>query len=211
MRRSLLLLSVGLLAVGGPAWAGSVFLNGVNIDGVTNTKFEKATVRIDEQGNVFIDAPGYAAKVVEAPPATPVRAKAPSTVARAPEVPEPVNAKLTKRYWLVTEQSVPGMTEFDIDLYVNSKWVRKLRSDDGAIVTEVTKHLQPGKNTVLLSAHKVAAGPRKSFSPAHTFKVVIGEGNVGGNNVMIDTPVVKFQRNASEAEDVSEEFSFVTR
>ncbi len=47
------------------ALAGSVFLNGVNIDGVTNQKFEKATVRIDEKGNVLIEATGYAVRQVD--------------------------------------------------------------------------------------------------------------------------------------------------
>ncbi|MFP2907219.1 hypothetical protein ACLESD_19650, partial [Pyxidicoccus sp. 3LFB2] len=53
------------------ALAGSVYLNGVKIDGVTNQKFEKATVRIDEAGNVFIDAPGYAARVTTVTPTAP--------------------------------------------------------------------------------------------------------------------------------------------
>lgn len=185
--------------------AGSIYLNGVNIDGVTNTKFDKATVRIDEKGNVFIDAPGYQAKVVEAGP-TPKPGTPPGA-----EATEGEPARLTKRYWLVTEQSVVGMTEFDIDLYVNSKWVRKLKNTDESIVTEITRHLVPGRNNVLLIARKVAAGPRKSFSPQHYFKVIIGEGNVGGDNVMIDNPVVQFTRNASEGQDVSEEFNFTTR
>ncbi|RKH59046.1 hypothetical protein D7X96_35945, partial [Corallococcus interemptor] len=61
------------------ALAGSVFLNGVKIDGVTNTRFEKATVRIDAEGNVHIDAPGYAARVttVTPTPATPAPATPP--------------------------------------------------------------------------------------------------------------------------------------
>lgn len=188
--------------------AGSIYLNGVNIDGVVNTKFEKATVRIDEKGNVFIDAPGYQAKVVEGGP-TPKTAAGGSSQDGEPTDTEP--GRLTKRYWLVTEQSAVGMTEFDIDLYVNSKWVRKLKNTDESIVTEITRHLVPGRNNVLLIARKVATGARKSFSPQHYFKVIIGEGNVGGDNVMIDNPVVQFSRNASEAQDVSEEFNFTTR
>lgn len=189
------------------AFAGSVYLNGVNIDGVTNTRFEKATVRIDEKGNVFIDAPGYQAKVVDAPPATKPQAQEGGQGGQGGED----AGRLTRRYWLVTEQSVVGMTEFDIDLYVNSKWVRKLRNNDESIVTEITRHLVPGRNNILLIARKVAPGARKSFSPQHYFKVIIGEGNVGGDNVMIDNPVVQFSRNASEAQDVSEEFNFTTR
>ena len=45
-----------------PRRAPSVTLNGVNIDGVTGQKFENCTVVIDEQGNVHIEAKGYAVK-----------------------------------------------------------------------------------------------------------------------------------------------------
>jgi hypothetical protein len=185
-----------------PALAGSsVYLNNVNIDGVTNQKFEKATVRIDEKGNVFIDAPGYAVKSVEGGPAKP---------GVKPDDSGP--ARLTKRYWLVTEQTVPGMTEFDIDVYVNAKWVRKIKNSDDQIVTEMTRFLSAGKNTVLLTAHKVPLGAtRKSYSAEHVFRVIIGEGNVGGDNVMIDNPIVRFERTAAEAADVSQEFVLVTK
>src|SRR5207302_9077626 len=112
-------------------------------------------------------------------------------------------AMLSKRYWLVTEQTVPGMTEFDIDVYVNSKWIRKLKNNDDQIVTELTRYLMPGQNKILLTAHKNVIGSnRKSFSPEHVYRVIIGEGNVGGDNVMIDNPIVKFARNAGEATDV---------
>jgi hypothetical protein len=64
---------------------------------------------------------------------------------------------------------------------------------------------------VLLTARKVVAGERKSYSPQHYFKVIIGEGNVGGDNVMIDNPIIRFQRTAADTKDVSEEFTLTTR
>ncbi len=188
------------LAVPAIALAGSVYLNGTNIDGVTNQRFEKATVRIDEKGNVLIEAAGYAVKSVEGGPAKSNRNEGDDGPAR-----------LSRRYWLVTEQTVPGMTEFDIDLYVNAKWVRKIRNNDEQIIQEITKQLLPGRNTILLTAHKVAVGARRSLSPEHVFRVIIGEGNVGGDNVMIDNPIVKFERKASEANDVSQEYTLTTR
>ncbi|MBI3185079.1 MAG: hypothetical protein HYZ28_23330 [Myxococcales bacterium] len=180
--------------------AGSVYLNNVNIDGVTNQRFEKVSVRIDEKGNVFIDAPGYAVKAVEGAPR------------QTPRPDDPGPGTLTRRYWMVTEQTVPGMTEYDVDVYINAKWIRKLRNNEEQIVTEITKHLTPGKNTVLLTARKVPVGQsRKSFSPEHVFRVIIGEGNVGGDNVMIDSPLVKFERSAADTADVSQEYTFSTR
>jgi len=236
MRRSILALTLALLPTS--ALAGSVFLNGVSIDSVRDQKFEKvASVRIDAQGNVHIDAPAYAVKTVSVPsapapapapaPVAPAPAPAPAPVAQAPApAPAPVvapapapatpavdtaPARITRRYFLVTEQSARGMTEYDIDLYVNSKWVRRLRNNEDQVITDITSQLQPGKNAVLFMAHKVAGSTRRSESPQHVFKVTIGEGNEGGGRVMIDNPLLRFQRTAAQSDDVSEELTLTTR
>jgi hypothetical protein len=223
------------------ALAGSVYLNGVKIDGVTNQKFEKATVRIDEAGNVFIDAPGYAARVttvtpapaapapaVPTPTAVPATATAPVTGAPAAAAPvagttAPASAtvpavatapaeppRLTQRYWLVTEQTVPGMTEYDIDVFINSRWLRKLRSNEDQVVLDITRQLQPGANKITLIAKK-GVGSRRSTSPDHVFRVIIGEGNEGGGNVMIDNPLIRFQKTAADAQDATQEYTLTTR
>lgn len=184
------------------AEARSVYLNEVKIDGakgVRNLTLKKVTVRIDDNGDVFIDAPGYSIKVVD-----------PSGAPAAAEAPVDGEAKLTRRYFLVTEQNAPGMTGFDIDVYVNAKWIRTLRNGEPQIYTDVTKHLVPGKNAVLFAARK-SKDARKSLSPQHAFRVILGEGNVGGDHVMIDRPVVEFKATAADSADVTKEFSFTTR
>lgn len=178
------------------ALAGSVYLNGVKIDGVTNQKFEKVTLRIDEKGNVLIEAPGYAVKQVEGPP---------------DEAPAPTSGVITRHYFLVTEQKVVGMAEYDIDLYVNSKWVRKLKSSEDQIVSDITKNLSPGKNQVMFIAKKVASDTRKSYSREHFFRIIIGEGTMSGEHVMIDNPIVKFERTAADVADLSQEFPLSAR
>lgn len=188
--------AVALLLVSGTALAGSVYLNGVKIDGVTNQKFEKATVRIDEKGNVLIEAPGYAVKQVEGGPG---------------DVPVPTSGVIRKQYFLVTEQNQVGMTEYDVDMYVNSKWVRKLKSSEDQIVSEITKNLVPGRNTVMFIAKKSSPEARKSLSPSHFFRIIIGEGTMSGDHVMIDNPVVKFERTAAQTDDVTKEFPLIAR
>lgn len=187
---------LSLLLLSGSALAGSVYLNGVKIDGVTSQKFDKATVRIDEKGNVLIEAPGYAVKQLEAGP---------------PDGPANTTGVITRQYFLVTEQNVVGMTEYDIDMYVNSKWIRKLKSSEDQIVSEITKNLVPGKNTVMFIAKKVSPDARKSLSASHFFRVIIGEGTMSGDHVMIDNPVVKFERTAANTDDLSKEFSLTAR
>jgi hypothetical protein len=160
---------------------------------------EKCGVEFDAKGDVRLDCPGIAIKLEGAQPAPEASAPAPATAA------------LTRRYFLVTEQAVQGATEFDFDLYVNSKFVRKLKNDEEQYVGELTEHLTAGKNTVLFVAHKKAGQTRRSFSPEHYFRVTIGEGNASGDQVMIDNPVVVFQKTAADASDSSQEFSLVTR
>lgn len=192
------------------AFGKAVYLNDVRIDnvqGVRNLKLEKASVRIDEKGDIFIDAPGYQIKVVDHSSGGSGQQSSPTVIAEE----SVANAKLTQRYFLVTEQTAPGFTEFDIDVYVNSKWIRKLRNTEEQIYTEITRYLIPGKNTILLNARKVSNGARKSQSADHVFRVIIGEGNVGGNHVMIDRPLVDFKRTAADQENLSKEFAFVTR
>src|SRR5687768_14981178 len=73
------------------ALAGAVYLNGLRIDGNSNlkfekeVKFEKATVRIDEKGDVYIEVKGFKvmADTIAAPPA-PVAAPVPPVAPVAP-------------------------------------------------------------------------------------------------------------------------------
>jgi hypothetical protein len=206
----------GLLALlPAGAQASSVYLNGVKIDGVTNQQFERAKVRIDAQGNVHIDAPGYAVRTVtpppEAAPAAPAAAAPGPKTAAAPASPEPAAAP-TQRYWLVGE---PGTGELEVDVFLNGRWLRRLRSAEGQVLAELTPHLKLGRNTVLLTARRASGAAATSPSPAQPFRVIIGEGRAEGSQVTIDAPLVRFQRLAAESNDgsrdVSEEFSFTTR
>jgi NAD(P)H-hydrate repair Nnr-like enzyme with NAD(P)H-hydrate epimerase domain len=76
---------------------------------------------------------------------------------------------------------------------------------------EITRLLTPGQNSVTFEARKLTQGARKSFSPDHSFVVVVGEGDAGGDNVMINNPLVTFKKTAADAESSSRDFSFTTR
>lgn len=234
-------LALALLLLPALASAGSVYLNGVNIDGVAGVKFEKATVRIDESGNIFIDAPGYAAKVVPAQdaPARPPTPQPPPQQAQpmltqpvmmgvngTPVVAVPLSSlqatgttpktseqpkKMTKRYFLVATQNAPGMPEYEMDVYVNAKYLLTLKSTIDQEVIDITRNLVLGGNTITIEAKKVSLGPRKSFSAEHAFNVVVGEGNESQGNVMIDNPIVNFRRTAADTDSVSKDFNFTTR
>ncbi len=107
----------------------SVFLNGVNIDGLRGQTFEKCkTVRIDERGDVHLDCPAY--QVEQAPTAAPAQ-QPPAATGASGAVPASatVPAALTKHYWLVTEQTENGAAQYDMDIWINSKWLGRKGSD----------------------------------------------------------------------------------
>ena len=194
------MLSALLLCMATQAFAGSVFLNGVKIDGVTNQTFEKATVRIDTEGNVRIEAPGYQVKQID--PNGPK--EAPRVLAGSP-VP-------TKKYYLVTTQTAPGMTDYDVDVYINAKWIVRLKNADAQYLNEVTQHLSPGKNDVLLVASKLSPnGTRKSTSAEHVFRVILGEGSVASDRVTIDLPLVRYERSAANIDSETKQFTINVR
>ena len=188
------------------ALLGTLFLNGVNIDAVRGQTFEKCrTVRVDERGDVHLDCPGYQVEgTVGAPPAA---------AARSP-VAQPSSSLatvVTKHYWLVTEQNEQGAAQYDLDVFINSKWVRKIRAGEEQIVMEITKLLQPGTNKLLFAATKHLETGRKSASPSAFLKVIIGEGESGAGNVMIDNPLLECKRTAAETDNVNEEFTIQAR
>ncbi len=181
------------------ASAAEVYINGVNVDGLANQSFDKVNVRLDEKGNVRIEAPGYSVKrVTVAPPAE-----------SAPVANEGI---ISKKYFLVTEQTPQGATEYDIDFFLNGKFIRTMHSADDQLISELTQTLRPGRNQVLLQAKKHLATPGEPRSTAKgaVFRVIIGEGKSSTEQVVIDKPVITFTRTAADQNDVTQEFTLTT-
>ncbi len=210
MRPLGLALAAALLSAAAPAAAApSVTLNGVNIDGVASQKFENCTVVIDEKGNVHIQAKGYAVKALEAPRASqPARASAsgqPQQQVGRTDVRPGAAGKLSRRYFLATEHAPPG-TQYDLAIFINAQWIREVKASEPQVVMEISKYLRPGPNKVTLAATKHMVGERLAYGREVALKVVVGEGNIGGDHVMIDVPLVEMKLTAAEIDDKTEEF-----
>lgn len=219
MRQLGTLLAAAVACAAAPAYA-SVYLNDVNIDGVVGQRFDNCTVTIDERGNVRIEARGYAVKVEGSDAGNAPRQQntAPSggspgavVPAAQPGYQQTTPGRLSRRYFLVAEQSVEGGTQYEVDVFINAQWIRKIQGTDGALPVEVTKYLRAGPNRVFLAAKKVIAGDRRYYTRDVWMKVVIGEGNVGGDHVMIDSPLVVITRTAADMDDRNEEFAVEAR
>jgi hypothetical protein len=192
------LLGAALLAAAArPAAAGpSITLNGAAIDGVTNQKFENCTVVIDDRGDVHIEAKGYAVSAGD------TRHRAPAVT---PASTEASPARVTRRYFLYTQQKPPG-AQYDLNVFINAQWVREVKASEVQTHLEITKYLRPGANKITLAATKRMSGDRLAYGKDVALRIVIGEGNVGGDHLMIDRPLVETQRTAAEIDDKTEEF-----
>jgi len=195
----LALVAVALAAAVPAVARPSVTLNGVAIDGVTGQRIENATVVIDAQGNVHIEAKGYA-----------VRAGTSAQPAGAGDAVAETPARVTRRYFLAAEHPEPG-TRYDLAIFINAQWIREVKASEPQVVMEITRYLRPGPNKVVLAPTRRVHGERLSSSRDVALKVVIGEGNVGGDHVMIDNPLVEMTRTAAELEDRTEEHVLVAR
>lgn len=211
MRPLALVLAAAVASIAGAAEGSpSVTLNGVPIDGVTGQKFDNCTVVIDERGNIHIEAKGYAVRgAARAPapgsPAAPAASEPAGTRTAAVDVRPGLPAKLTRRYFLATDHGSPG-TQYDLAIFINAQWIREVKAAEPQVVMEITRYLRPGPNKVTLVATKHVSGERLSYAREVQLKVVIGEGDVGGDHVMIDRPLVETARSAAEIEDRTEEF-----
>jgi hypothetical protein len=138
---------------------------------------------------------------------------APATATAAAATPAVATpARLTRRYFLVTEQTQPDGTQYDLEVFINASWIRVIRSTEPQVVVEVTRYLRPGTNKVTLAATKKLAGTtRRYYTRDVVLKLVMGEGNVGGDHVMIDDPLVVMTRTAAEVDDKTEEYTVEAR
>jgi hypothetical protein len=213
--------AIALWFVAMPAQA-AVFLNGVNIDGLTNQKIDGVTVVIDGKGDVYLTAANIkvqqvdvapATKPVVSPPAAPPSPPSPPAAAPATTaaVATPTGLAPTKRYYLAAEHNGPGMAQYDIDVFINSVWVRRLLHSEGQVVLEITAQLKQGKNVVHFSAQKRVVGERKSSSPLHTMTVHVGEGHGTGGQVTIDDVQVEYARTAAELQNFEDDRTLVVR
>ncbi|PIV98993.1 MAG: hypothetical protein COW42_12495 [Deltaproteobacteria bacterium CG17_big_fil_post_rev_8_21_14_2_50_63_7] len=177
------------------ASAGSpkLFLNGVDITGVTDQEFEGTKVRIDSTGNIYLEAPQYKVEVQD-PNGNTAQAAAPGT--------------LSGNYYVVGANAKPGSVQFDIVIYVNGTMFKTFKDNEGQIVADITDKLALGSNTVTLQAKKVISGGRASTSSSDVISVFIGKGNANGNQLTIDKQLATFKVDASQTADKTESFTF---
>jgi hypothetical protein len=181
MRPAILLCAASLVLAltGSVAAEPRVTINGVNVGLVRDTKLTGCTVDFDGEGNIRISAPGY---TVVTPGSE-----------QAKEAP-----RLSREYFLATQGTTAGATQYVFHVYVNGSLVRSIKPTEIGLSLPLNQWLEPGKNQVGIRAYKEITGQRVSKSPDESFTVLIGEGSGQGSTLVISSVLVKSTRTAAE-------------
>lgn len=179
------------------AFAGSVYINGVRVDVLPEVTVTNATVRLDSQGNVWIDAPGYRVQVlqtgqaVNVPPAGSSQAAPQRTQAASQPDPASGAARIgTGVWWLVTEDNTSS--GHALEIIVNGALVRRIVSGDPQLLFDIGPYLRHGSNAVVINA---LPGPTPGGG---ALSVYIGRGNNLSGTIRLDSPDVTYSRRASD-------------
>ena len=191
-----------ILSASAPAFGErSLYLNGVLINGVTSQTFSNAKVRIDSLGNVHISAKGYDIQRVEETPGADNGSPSPKAAAA------PANAKAT-RYWLKSTKTLPGSTRFDVQVYLNGRLIRVVRSSDAPLLYEVTQHLKVGKNILYLKATKNVSQPLTNSKDDDQFQLSLERGKLSQGRVVLEKRIVSYTRLARDSGSHADELPF---
>lgn len=181
------------------ALAGSVFVNGVNVDGLRDQTFENATVTLDSQGNVIITAPNYQIQVAggTTPPTGPA-ATVPPPAPVPPPPPPPTGGVAPGRWWLVTEDN--GSQGHNVDVVVNGTTVRTVRSGDAQLILDLGPWLHPGANQIRVVSNSVNAS-------GGTMYVYVGAGSNAAGTVDLVHPSVQYGLGSSRVGAYSRDYT----
>lgn len=203
MRKPLIIasaLSIITLAAGTAA-AATVYLNGVDITSVRNKTFKNATVRIDGDGNVHIDAPGYKVEV---------KPQSESKTEKKPKKKEEEggpNPQLDNHYYLVTQPSAGGRAQYDFIVTINGVEKKVIEAGSSQVILEISTWLKPGPNEIRLTASKRLESGRKSTSEADEARLIVGRGHVENKIVKIDGILTSLTADASQVDTRQKTFT----
>lgn len=155
----------------GLALAGTVFINGVQVDLLPVVTLYGATVRMDQDGNIWIEAPNYKVQVVGGGAAT-----------SAPTAP----AQSARTWYLVSEDE--GSTGGIVDVYVNDQYVRRLQSGGSQVLLDLSSAVRRGPNKVQFVVRSAPVGRMSAY---------IGAGDDSSGAIRIDAPPVTWRSTGS--------------
>lgn len=161
----------------------TIYVNGTDATGIKDFTFKAVDVRIDSDGNVWIDAPRYRIAVKSAPESA-TTAAAPASTEQAPAAVEPGH------HWLVTQDA--GSTGQVIEVLVNGALVREIRSGQAQLILDIGEFLKPGSNVVTFR-------PIGTETPGGgALSIHLGEGTNEGGTLKMQNPQISYTRTGNE-------------
>lgn len=197
---------LALMLIAPSAHATKIFLNGVDITDVSNKTFNKVkSVHIDTKGDIYIDAPQYEVKVLEAggePDATSTPALEGSS--------NP--ASLKERYYIAS-QGPAAKVQYKLTISVNNKVRMVIGATESSAIEEITGWLKKGKNVIHVTAVKELGNHgRVSTDKDDEISLLIGSGHEENNNVIkIDSLKATFKCDASTTNTFTREYTIHAR
>jgi len=177
-------LGLGLLG-SAPAAAKDVkvYVNGTNAAGMKDFQFKAVDVRIDADGNIWIDAPRYRIQVEVPAGGAPAQTTAPAPEAAAAPVP-------AGHHWLVTQDA--ASTGQDIEVLINGTSVREIRSGQAQLILDIGEFLKTGSNVVTFR-------PLGTEAPSGgALKIHLGEGSNDSGTLKMQNPQLTYSRTGTE-------------
>lgn len=199
------LLSIGLICalvlLPLESWAKKVFLNGVEITGMSGRTFKDVSVKLGANGNVYIIGKQY--KVVSPKQARNMQ-KAGSqykptnpTAQRTPAVRSTTGAatggSLNKNYLLVVQRTAVGASGYRLVIQVNGVKVKEIKLSMIQDVIPLNRYLKTGRNTLVIESYKEKTKASGGIS------VIMSTGKIKGGRVFVNQPyLMQYNRLSSE-------------
>ncbi len=155
----------------------SVYFNGIDVTGVSGQRFTNVTVEFDSTGNVIITGPQYHLADITPKAETPSVPVAPGNVVSSQTQPvdpvhptaDPVQApaavksaeidRLPNQYqptYLVGEFNYPGLLGYNIDIYINGKFIKTMNQGQAHASVDISSYLVTGKNVIQYRTNRTA-------------------------------------------------------
>lgn len=194
------LVLVGLFSVSAPAQARKVFLNGVDLSAVDlpAITLRGCVVHIDAKGTIHITAKGYKIQISGTTPAR--RSSNTSSVLKT-------MGTARSRYYLVSFFNKKGATQYDIEVFINGKMIRRIRARNDQVAIDITRHIKRGKKNeiIFVSRKNYGSRGRISASAMDYFRVVIGAGFESRGQIVLKHSLLETRRTAAQTKAVHTE------
>lgn len=185
-------LTLGLVGTSSPASAKGkevvVYVNGTDATGMKDFEFKAVDVRIDSNGNIWIDAPRYRIQVNK-----PAGSETTSTAA----APAPTTSAVAAgSHWLVTQDA--GSAGQVVEVVINGTSVREIRSGQAQLILDIGQWLQPGSNVVTF---RPAGG---DAAASGSLKIHLGLGSNESGTLKLDNPQLTWDTATNQGEKSAE-------